>query len=121
MKTLLAMLLFHAVLAANDVTGTWSGTVKMAEGSDSDHLDTAYLVLKQEGDKLTGTAGESSAEQWKIRDGKVSGDQVSFVVEVDDSVFKAVLTLAKDVLTGEVRRERDGQVRTMKVELKRVT
>ncbi|MBS1853807.1 MAG: TIGR03435 family protein [Acidobacteria bacterium] len=60
-----------AMLAAADVSGAWTGTV----GSP------VYLVLKQEGNHLSGTAGPTAGEQVAtFQGGTVDGDHVAFRV-----------------------------------------
>jgi hypothetical protein len=65
---------------AADVSGTWKGTMKSNEGGEFD----AVLVLKVEGNNLTGTfaqgrAGEKLNPPKAIDDGgKVTDDQVTF-------------------------------------------
>src|SRR5437763_3330938 len=52
---LLCVLFSAAALCAINVTGKWSGTLQMEGETDS---KPAYLILKQEGNKLAGSAGD---------------------------------------------------------------
>ncbi|HWC95916.1 MAG TPA: TIGR03435 family protein [Candidatus Sulfopaludibacter sp.] len=52
-------------LAETDVTGKWAG-------------GQFTLNLKQDGTKLTGTAGPMSSEQYPIQDGVIDGDHLTF-------------------------------------------
>lgn len=78
MKRALLIAVLLAVRAmASDVTGTWSGTFKV---SGADHIVPQIITLKQEGDKLTGSAGPDGEEQYPIENGKVDGERVTFEV-----------------------------------------
>jgi hypothetical protein len=66
---LLALTLTAISMAAADATGKWVGTLNL-QGGDDAQSRPAYLVLKQEGAKLTGTAGPDAGEQHAIEDGK---------------------------------------------------
>lgn len=87
--TFLALAFFTSgtVLAAtSDVAGTWKWTTEGRDGQSSE----SSLVLKQDGDKVTGlyksTRGESP-----IEDGKVSGKEIAFKItrEVQQGSFTA--------------------------------
>lgn len=80
MKTRLAllsvcfMLLATAVWAA-DVSGKWTAQVPGREGQTQE----TTITLKVEGEKLTGSVAGQQGET-PITDGKVSGDEISFIV-----------------------------------------
>ena len=113
MKHLLAIALSVVTLVAADATGTWTGTLTRAEGE----AGPAHLVLKQDGDKLTGTAGPDANEQRPILNGKVENGALTFEL---DNGMKFVLKQDGDEITGEVSRERDGQTQSGKLAVKRV-
>jgi hypothetical protein len=114
MTHLLAIAL-TATLAAADVTGTWNGTFT-PDGQDA---GSAMLVLKQDGDAVSGSAGPNETEQHPIRTGKVQNETVTFEVETPGGLMKFALTLKGDELTGVITRERDGQTQTAKLAVKR--
>lgn len=64
-----------AALAA-DVTGKWTAEVPGRGGNTT----TNTFVFKVDGDKLTGTMNGGRGGDVEIKDGKVSGDDISFVV-----------------------------------------
>ncbi len=75
MKRLTCMLLVLAAAAwCADLTGKWQLTMA---GPGARGQNT--LTLKQDGANITGSLS-SEADEMPIRDGKVSGDKVSFVV-----------------------------------------
>lgn len=78
-KTLLiaaiAVLILAAVAVAADVTGKW---VAQTPGRDGSTSETTFN-LKVEGTALTGTVTTTRGES-TISEGKVSGDEISFVI-----------------------------------------
>lgn len=80
MKTMLLLLAFTAIqisALAADITGTWK-----AEFDTQIGLQKYTFTLKQDGTSLTGKANsEIAGEKYesKLKDGKVEGDNVSFV------------------------------------------
>ena len=115
MKPLALIALAATMVIATDATGTWTGTF-IPEGGQQ---NTAHLVLKQEGDKVTGTAGPSADQQRPIQNGKAENGAVTFEVANDDSVMKFRLKQQGDEITGDVTRERDGQTQKAKLAVKR--
>ena len=74
----LVLIVLIAVLAmADELTGTWSGTFKVSGG---DHSTPQIVILKQDGKKLTGSAGPEPGEQYPLENGSIDGDQVRFAV-----------------------------------------
>ena len=72
MKKLVSLLLLSAwVLGASDLTGKWSGSFDITNASGETKADTAYLDLKEQDGKVTGTAGPNSEKQWPLRNGKL--------------------------------------------------
>jgi hypothetical protein len=121
MKRLLAcgFLAFALVLtaAAADVSGKWSGTF-VPEGGDS---SPAYMILKQAGTSLTGSAGPNDGQQFPVQEGKIQDNKVSFQVTTDNGViYKCSMVLEADHLTGDISATRDGQSMKGKIEMTRV-
>ena len=79
MKTVLRFLTLvlasAALLLSADVTGKWKLSFQTPDGQTRENT----LTLKAEGDKLTGSLASQRGET-QISDGKVAGDDVSFVV-----------------------------------------
>src|SRR5262249_54581187 len=85
-------------LSAADVSGAWTG----AAGSPM------YFVLKQEGNRVSGTGGPSAADQFvKFDNGKIEGDRLTF----RGGPFSFDLKVEDDRLTGEVKSEGGGTVK----------
>src|SRR5262249_25498287 len=89
MRTLLsgALVGIFAIAAfAADVTGKWTAEVPGRGGN----MTTNTFVLKQDGSKLTGTVDAGRGGPAEITDGKVDGDNISFVVSrtFNDQTFK---------------------------------
>ena len=111
MKYILLLTMAAVGLMAADATGVWTGTFTPAGREQG----PAYLVLKQEGTKLTGTAGPTVDEQYQIRNGKAENGEVTFEVTNDDATMKFVLKQEGNGISGDVSRERDGEVQTAKL------
>ena len=104
--------------AAEDMTGKWSGSfVITMDGETRD--DTAYMVLKQSGMALTGTAGPNADQQWDIQKGKIDGSKVTFEVNADGPTLKFELTLADGHLKGNASAEFDGKTLKAAVDVQR--
>jgi len=116
-KAILAIILCHLALWA-DVTGNWSGTVKMKRDG-ADQSDAAHLILKQEGSTVTGSIGVHSGDMRPIENGKIQGDQITFEVATNNGSYKVALKLQEggDTLTGDVRG--DGPEPVAQLEMKR--
>ena len=78
LSTVAALALFATGLFAADVTGKWTGETQGRDGQTR----TMTFDLKADGEKLTGTVSSPMGER-PIVDGKVTGDDVSFAVEVE--------------------------------------
>ena len=115
-NAILAVLLVSLTAAAADVTGTWTGSVKLP-----DQEVPAYFTLKQQGSTVTGSVGGSADDQRPIGSGKIENDQLTLEVPTGNGSFKVSLKLQPDgnTLNGEVQREREGQTMKAPVELKR--
>jgi hypothetical protein len=122
MKSLLLALLFSAMtLSAADVTGKWAGSFEVKNDDGEKQNQPAYLVLKQEGDKLTGTGGPAEDRQEAIISGKVDGNKLIFVAEREGRPMNFNLQVDGDSMKGEVTRDNpEGEKRTAQVSLKRV-
>ena len=79
MKILAALFaVFAMTAAAADIAGVWKAMVDTPNGAMESTLD-----LKVQGTKLTGTVTSSQMPSAQISDGKVDGDNLSFVVKRD--------------------------------------
>jgi hypothetical protein len=86
-KHLLVIALAAATLTAADATGTWTGTLTPSDGQPG----PAHVVLKQEGDKLTGTAGPDASEQHPIQNGRAENGTLTFELQTGDTLMKVTL------------------------------
>ena len=115
MLHLLVIALASVGLSAANATGTWTGTLTPAEGEPG----PAYVVLKQDGEALTGSAGPDASEQHPIHNGRAENGKLTFDLHTGGGVMRVTLEQKGDELTGEVTRERDGQSQRATVELRR--
>jgi hypothetical protein len=78
------LLTLAACLFAADLNGRWKGNLKSRNGD----LET-NMVLKVNGEKLTGTVANMYGEE-EITEGSVKGDDVSFIIMAGGGQFKLV-------------------------------
>jgi opacity protein-like surface antigen len=114
--SLFAVLVFTA--SAADVSGTWKAAIETPNGS----FDTTFK-FKVDGNKLTGSTANQFGGEMPISEGKVDGDNVSFVVSgsFNGNDFKLNY---KGKLTGEELKftvEISGMERTFEMTAKRAS
>lgn len=129
---MLATMIASRILAAQsptpatpNVSGAWRGALVLKSGSET-HSDPFYVVLKQDGDTVTGTAGPDADRQFRIRNGKAASGKdtttVTFELIVDGVHMTVELKLFEGALKGTATMEgEDGQRETATVELKRTS
>jgi len=83
-KAIIAVFLLTVNVMAASVTGRWSGQFRVDGG---DHDVPQLLILKQDGNKLTGSGGPNETEQYPIENGKVNGDRVQFEITTGEWKF----------------------------------
>ncbi len=82
------VLLFPSISAVGqtrppNLTGNWVGSFDIIHPDGSVDPGDAYLLLAQNGEKVTGSAGRSAKDQSPITSGKVVGNAVSLQVAVN--------------------------------------
>jgi hypothetical protein len=113
------LFLAPALMAAEDLTGKWSGSFAITF-SDGDTKDSrAFMDIKQKEAEITGTAGESPDRQWAIQKGKVEGNKVIFEVQTEGPLIKFELTMVDGHLKGEAKAEHEGKSMKAAVDLQR--
>jgi hypothetical protein len=113
------LLLAPVLLAADDLTGKWSGSLVVTSPGGETKDEMAFMSLKQNGTEITGTAGERPDKQWPIQKGKVDGNKITFEVQTDEPLIKFELTLVDGHLKGEAKAEREGKSKKAAVDLQR--
>jgi hypothetical protein len=109
MRRLFATLLLTAALAAAaDVSGVWSGKTRVSLSGKTEE-DTMYMVLKQSGDRISGTAGPAANQQAAIRGGKIEGNRITFELPIPNGAFSFDVTLEGEHLVGSVVASAQGQ------------
>jgi hypothetical protein len=116
------MLALAMTAAAADVTGRWSGTFTVTGGDGTaGDSNPAFLILKQTGSALTGTAGGDESEQFPLENPKIVDNKITASVNPSDgATYTVSLTVDGDRMTGEVTVTQGGQSMKGKIELKRV-
>lgn len=106
-----------------DPTGTWTWTMEGRNGQTR----TNTLVLKLEGDKLTGhvvgRGRQGNQSETPIEDAKIKGEEVNFNVtrEFNGNKFvtKYAAKISGDTMKGKVTFGRNGETRDREFEAKR--
>jgi hypothetical protein len=115
---IIVLFIFIAGAEASDLAGKWSGTFKASGG---DHGIPQIVTFKQEGNKLTGTAGPDAGEQYPIENGRIEGDHVRFEVTSGEWRFSYDLQRAgEDEMKGNLELTSVNNRRTAVVSLSRV-
>jgi hypothetical protein len=117
MLHVLLIALATASLAAADATGKWTGNLVIADGDGQPR--PAYLVLKQEGNTLTGTAGPDAGEQHPIQNGKADNGTLTFELATGEAIMRFALKQDGDVISGDITRERGGETQKARLSVKR--
>jgi hypothetical protein len=121
MKRTVCCLLLSVVSLLADVTGKWSGSFEITGPDGEIKSDTAFLNLKQDGNKITGTAGPNEDHQMEIKTGKIEGSKIALEVVLEDgNVLTFDLALVEDHIKGNAKGEMDGEKKTAKVDVTRV-
>ena len=97
--------LFAASLFAADLTGTWTGVVKLGNGNELPFI----VHMKQQGETITGKMdGIGGAPDVEIQSGKISGDTVTYVgirkINSVDVKFTYTATLTGEKLDFKILR-----------------
>jgi hypothetical protein len=82
---LVLVALFALTASAADITGTWKASLETQNGTFE-----STFVFKVDGAKLTGTVSSQQGGEMPIAEGKIDGDNISFVVsrEYNGNAFK---------------------------------
>jgi hypothetical protein len=113
-KAIAVVLLLSMNAAAGDLTGKWSGAFKV---DGADHNVPQLFILKQDGNKLTGSGGPDQSEQYPIENGKVDGDRVRFELTTGEWQFTYNLKAVDAKMAGDLELKSINNGRTAKVSL----
>jgi hypothetical protein len=94
--------LIAIVLFTTNFAGTWTGTMTAVTTNDP-----AFMVLAQDGNKITGTIGPDREAQFKITKASVDGDTLTVEAQ-PGGTLRFVMKLDGEKLAGEVFE--DGQL-----------
>jgi hypothetical protein len=114
-NVLLTVFRLSASLVAADMSGKWSGSVVSGGGQPQ----SIYVILKLDGNQLTGSAGPSASEQNPMQKGKVQGDRLTFEVPTGKGTFVFDLKMEEDQISGDLEFRSPEQTGKARVSLKR--
>jgi len=128
MKTLICLLLLTGLsLSAGELAGKWSGKFDITTAGGETKPDSAYMTLKVDGTKVTGTAGPNEDQQWTIKNGKLEAGKLTFDVVIegdggDNGTLVFDLVFDGDTIRGSAAgTSPGGEKMSAKVDLKRVS
>jgi hypothetical protein len=76
---ILTSLVISSVLAQTvNVSGTWTGEMRQKQQSGDVAHAALFFALKQTAGQITGTAGETEASGYAIKDARLEGDRLTF-------------------------------------------
>ena len=124
MKVLVWLMASSVLLMAqgqrSDVSGKWTGKAVLPGPDGSPGEVPACLVLKQDGNRVTGTAGQSEYDQIPLTGGSVADGKVALEIKASEhQTIKLELALDGDRLKGRIVMDWDGRASTGSVELAR--
>jgi opacity protein-like surface antigen len=96
---------FALVASAADVTGKW---VAQVPGRDGQTRETVFN-LKSSGNELTGTVSGFQGNQMEISEGKIDGDNLSFVVKMEFNGNAIQMKYSGVVSGAEIKMKRETQ------------
>lgn len=107
-------------LSAADISGKWSGSFVMTNAQGETNEGTAFVIFKQNGAEITGSAGGDENQQFPITKGKIEGNRITFEVQSDGPLYKVDVMLTGDHIKGDVIVVQEGQSTKAKVDLTKV-
>ena len=78
----LSMMILATVAVAADIDGKWKANLETPNGA----MEITY-AFQANGEQLTGTVSSQMGEE-KIQEGKIKGDEISFLMVVGEGQFK---------------------------------
>jgi len=99
-RAVLLFILCAAFAWAADISGQWTADWSDYGGGAVRH---STFTFKQDGTTLTGTVKGEGSEELQIREGKVNGDGVSFVVASKIGNREATMTYTGRVSGDEIK------------------
>jgi hypothetical protein len=102
-RWILGVLLTASALNAADLTGFWAGMIP-ARNNESQDITFRFI---QTGDTISGKLYRENGSA-AIKEGKISADQISFTVTVDEQVGNLFLP-TKYIFTGTITEDAKGK------------
>ncbi len=115
-NVLMAVFFWSCSILAADFSGKWSGALT----SDEDGPRLLYLVLKQDGDRVTGSGGPDASGQRPLQNGKVQGDVLTFEISTGNGTMVFELKATDDVMSGGVQFKSTEGTRIARVSAKKL-
>ena len=126
---IMLLALFAVCALGADISGQWKAEFKTNYGTDLEgnplprEAGETVFTFKQNGEELTGTVSSTAFKETPIREGKVSGDNVSFVIARTVGSKERKMSYSGTVEGNEIRFQTtiDGFGRGVKMVAKKVS
>jgi hypothetical protein len=102
-----------------NISGKWSGSFEITGPDGGVQHDTAFLILKQDGNVITGSAGASEDQQREIQEGKLNGTEIDFFM-MGQTRMVFHLRVEGDHIRGDASTETDDGKMIAKLDVTRV-
>lgn len=112
-------------LAAADITGKWTGNVEFKTPDGPTDGGSAYAEFRQNGEEITGFAGQDEGSRGPIEKGKLDGNKLTLQLTLQNdggkTVYKVNMTVVNDKrMEGDIEAAReDGAKMTGRIVLTR--
>ena len=116
MNRLALGLMLAVVLPAGSLSGKWQGSFRVDGG---EHDVPQLFVLREDGNRLTGTGGPDGVERYPIANGQVTGERVTFELTTGDWKFFYDLKDSGLIMSGNLTLKSVNSTRKAVVTLKK--
>ncbi|MBL8213338.1 MAG: hypothetical protein JNK87_21650 [Bryobacterales bacterium] len=119
MRTLLLLFTLTLRALAADATGRWTGNAEATMGDGEKRVVPLVFTFKDDAGKLTGIGGPDGEPGFTLREVKLDGAKLTFVLDTGETVANFDCDLDGDTLNGNVNATHEGRKVSAKLALKR--
>ncbi len=112
---------FAALLFAQEISGSYAGTITIEEDGSS-RAEKGLIIVKEDAGRLFITAGPSPSEQYTAKNIQREGASLKFEVTAGvetPHLLKFDLAVKDTTLSGTVTSHREGKTKTLPLEFKK--
>lgn len=112
---------FTTALFAQEVSGSYAGTITIEEDGSS-RVEKGLIIVKEDAGRLSITAGPSPSEQYTAKNIQREGASLKFEVTAgveNPHLLKFDVSVKDTALSGTVTSHREGKTKTLALEFKK--